>query len=105
MRYKTLILVKVLQKYQRSKLEVEKKSTGSALGMGALVMNLATSATSFLPLTWTCYIFAAPSQKSMLIPHLNMYFIFIWSQKPKTMVWLLAFVILAQSNLIYIVFM
>ena len=41
MSYKTFILVKELQKYQRSKLEVEKKSAGAALGVSVMVLNSA----------------------------------------------------------------
>ena len=64
-----MIFVKGLQIYQRSKLEVEKKSTGSA--PGASVSNLAESAIFFRPLTLTSDIFVAHDQKKCLVPHLK----------------------------------
>ena len=68
-----MILVKGLQKYQRSNLEVEK--TSSAPGVGTSVSNPAESAIFFQPPTLTSNIFAAPwqplHQNECLVPHLK----------------------------------
>ena len=57
MRYYTFILIKGLQKYQRSQLKVENKSASWALGVGVSTLNF------FQPLTLTPDIFPASYPK------------------------------------------
>ena len=83
-------------------MKFDKKSAGSA-GPGHIGFELAELAiffaTSNFDLKYFCNFL---SYKNVQYLIWKMWFISVWSKKPKVMLWLLRYVILAQSNLIFL---
>ena len=84
MRYCAFLMVNRLQKYKRSKLEVD-KNLPVQLGPGMLDSNQAESATFFLTSHFDLKYFCS------LLQELN--FMSTWSQKPKASAWLLIYIL------------
>ena len=93
-------MLNVLQKYQRSKLEVDKKSAGSA-GPGHIEFELAELAIFFVTSNFDLKCFCnLLTYKNVQYLIWKIWFISVWSLKPKTCVCLLTGFMLGQSTLI-----
>ena len=97
MRYFTILQVMRLQKYQRSKLEVDKKSAGSA-GPGPIEFKLAELAiffaTSNFDLKYFCNLLTYKNVQYLIW---KIWFISVWSQKLKGIAWLLSIFLMSKK--------